>query len=155
VHVVLLLFDAARAHAQGLSLSRRELALAGAALDEGKALLLVANKADLLQQEQLAELLESVAATLDRMFLVAGRLPTVALSALEVGGSSRALQQQQQRRRRRRFRAGAAASPPHGLPLALGPAPGVSRPCSCRGWQQKSVPTWRPWPGRRAVAPTR
>ncbi len=84
--MVLLLFDAARAHAHGRMLSRRELGLAGAALDEGKALLLVANKADLLQPEQLQELLDSVTGTLERMFLVAGRLPVVALSALQVRG---------------------------------------------------------------------
>jgi hypothetical protein len=146
VHVVLLLFDAARAHEQALMLSRRELALAGAALDEGKALLLVANKADLLQPEQLQELLDNVTSTLERMFMVAGRLPTVALSALQV-------------RRRRGVRWGRLLRCWGGLWLLRCWRTGSARaalpaqPAAGPGSRPGSAP--RPAPPRRAPGPSR
>ncbi|KAG2495740.1 hypothetical protein HYH03_006338 [Edaphochlamys debaryana] len=81
VHVVLLVVDAEAALRSERVLSRRELALAGSVLREGKALVLVANKADALSAQQRKTYLQALRRNLSERFLEAGTLPVVEVSA--------------------------------------------------------------------------
>ncbi|KAG2450086.1 hypothetical protein HYH02_000190 [Chlamydomonas schloesseri] len=81
VHVVLLVLDAERALASDRVMSRRELSLAGTVLREGKALVVVANKADVLSVAQRRAFAKALRRHLSERFLDAGELPVVEVSA--------------------------------------------------------------------------
>lgn len=89
VHVAVLLLDAPRLLTIGQAITRLELQLAGLALQQGKALVIGLNKADAVPGGAAAAeaLREQVAEALEARFLQAGRLPVVALSALQGQGS--------------------------------------------------------------------
>jgi GTP-binding protein len=71
------------------AITRLELQLAGLALTQGKALIIGLNKADAVSGGPAAAeaLREQVAELLEGRFLQAGRLPVVALSALQGQGA--------------------------------------------------------------------
>ncbi|GIL43204.1 hypothetical protein Vafri_1009 [Volvox africanus] len=81
VHVALLVVDVERALRSNRVLARRELSLASHVLREGKALILVANKMDVLTQQQRALYRKSLREHLSQRFLEAGQLPVVEVSA--------------------------------------------------------------------------
>ncbi|GLI68888.1 hypothetical protein VaNZ11_013435 [Volvox africanus] len=81
VHVALLVVDVERALRSNRVLARRELSLASHVIREGKALILVANKMDVLTQQQRALYRKSLREHLSQRFLEAGQLPVVEVSA--------------------------------------------------------------------------
>jgi predicted GTPase len=63
-------------------MNQRELALAGLALEEGRALVICANKLDALTPEDQHTFVDTLTGLIQERFLDAGRLPVVGLSAL-------------------------------------------------------------------------
>ncbi|GIL72775.1 hypothetical protein Vretifemale_3083 [Volvox reticuliferus] len=86
IHVALLVVDVERALRSNRVLARRELSLASHVIREGKALVLVANKMDVLTQQQRALYRKSLREHLTQRFLEAGQLPVVEVSARDGSG---------------------------------------------------------------------
>ncbi|GFR41196.1 hypothetical protein Agub_g1866, partial [Astrephomene gubernaculifera] len=89
VHVVLLVVDARRALSSQRVLSRREISLAHSVIREGKALVVVANKADALSAHERKVYVEALRRNLSERFLEAGHVPILQVSAREGQGVER------------------------------------------------------------------
>ncbi|MEW5303362.1 MAG: hypothetical protein WDW36_006063 [Sanguina aurantia] len=93
VNVVLLVLDCEQALRTQRVLTHREVALAGAALEEGKALVIAANKMDILKPEERRLFVTTLKEKLQERFLVAGELPVVEISALSGAGMEKLMPQ--------------------------------------------------------------
>lgn len=95
-HVAVLVLDAQRAAEEERVMNQRELALAGLALAEGRALVICANKLDALTPEDQKTFVDTLTNSIQERFLDAGRLPVVGMSALTGKGLDRLLPTVQQ-----------------------------------------------------------
>mmetsp|Transcript_7856 Transcript_7856/g.16852 ORF Transcript_7856/g.16852 Transcript_7856/m.16852 type:complete len:365 (+) Transcript_7856:2-1096(+) len=92
-HVVVLVLDAEKALRSQRVMSHRELSLAALVLSEGKALVVAANKADVLRPEERALYRRTLRSKLQERFVEVGEVPVVEMSALTGQGVERLLPQ--------------------------------------------------------------
>ncbi|GAX75370.1 hypothetical protein CEUSTIGMA_g2814.t1 [Chlamydomonas eustigma] len=90
-HVAVLVLDAERAVQMQRVMTQRELSLAGLVLSKGRALVIAANKIDVLSPSDRSLYLETLQSTLQERFLEAGTLHVVGMSALAGQGVERLL----------------------------------------------------------------